>query len=118
MTDRLIVMYAGHVVEEGPTSTIFESPRMPYTIGLMRSIPRLDEERGHMLSPIRGLPPDLIDLPQVCPFSARCDYVQEACLQQVPPLRQVGSDHRAACLFDITLETPVPEQSRQPVTSE
>jgi oligopeptide transport system ATP-binding protein len=117
VTDRVIVMYAGRVVEEGQTSTIFENPRMPYTIGLLRSIPRLDELQGHRLSPIRGLPPDLIALPQVCPFSARCDYVQEACLQQVPPLRQVGEDHRAACLFDITLQTPIPDERQQPVTS-
>lgn len=111
MTDRVTVMYAGRVVEEGPTKEIFANPRMPYTIGLLRSIPRLDEERGHKLSPIRGLPPDLVDLPQLCPFSPRCDYVQEKCLQQVPPLRQVANDHRAACLFDITLETPVPQRT-------
>ncbi len=112
MTDRVIVMYAGRVVEEGQTSDIFANPRMPYTIGLLRSIPRLDEARGRLLSPIRGLPPDLVDLPPICPFSARCDYVQEQCLQQVPPLRLVGGDHRAACLFDITLETPVPNNRR------
>jgi oligopeptide transport system ATP-binding protein len=113
MTDRMLVMYAGRVVEEGKTSDIFANPRMPYTIGLLRSIPRLDEEQGHTLSPIRGLPPDLIDLPQVCPFSARCDYVQEACMQQVPPLRTVGDDHKAACLFDITLQTPVPQRDTE-----
>ncbi len=113
MTDRVTVMYAGRVVEEGPTKEIFANPRMPYTIGLLRSIPRLDEERGRKLSPIRGLPPDLIDLPAVCPFSPRCDYVQERCLQQVPPLRAVAPNHRAACLFDITLDTPVPD--RKPV---
>lgn len=70
MTDRVTVMYAGKVVEEGPTSEIFANPRMPYTIGLLRSIPRLDEERGRRLTPIRGLPPNLIDLPPICP-SAR-----------------------------------------------
>jgi oligopeptide transport system ATP-binding protein len=112
MTDRVTVMYAGRVVEEGPTSEIFANPRMPYTIGLLRSIPRLDEQRGHKLNPIRGLPPDLIDLPQLCPFSPRCDYVQEKCLNQLPPLRSVGQSHNAACLFDISLETPVP--TRQP----
>ncbi|MCG8353608.1 MAG: ABC transporter ATP-binding protein [Chloroflexales bacterium] len=112
MTDRVTVMYAGRVVEEGPTSEIFANPRMPYTIGLLRSIPRLDEQRGHKLNPIRGLPPDLIDLPQLCPFSPRCDYVQEKCLHQLPPLRSVGQSHNAACLFDISLETPIP--TRQP----
>lgn len=110
MTDRVTVMYAGRVVEEGKTGEIFANPRMPYTIGLLRSIPRLDEERGRKLTPIRGLPPDLIDLPPLCPFSPRCDYVQEACLQQTPPLRPVANDHRAACLFDVTLATPIPER--------
>ncbi len=109
MADRVNVMYAGRVVEEGATSEIFANPRMPYTIGLLRSIPRLDEGEGRKLTPIRGLPPDLISLPQICPFSARCDYfVAGKCDAQVPPLRQVGQDHRAACLFDITLETPIP----------
>ncbi|MBV9791570.1 MAG: ABC transporter ATP-binding protein, partial [Chloroflexi bacterium] len=101
MADRVNVMYAGRVIEEGPTEQIFADPRMPYTIGLLQSIPRLDEERGHKLDPIRGLPPDLINLPPVCPFSPRCDYVQDACYQQVPPLRPVAANQRAACLFDI-----------------
>jgi oligopeptide transport system ATP-binding protein len=101
MADRVNVMYAGRVIEEGPTEQIFADPRMPYTIGLLQSIPRLDEVRGRKLDPIRGLPPDLINLPPVCPFSPRCDYVQDACYQQVPPLRPVASNQRAACLFDI-----------------
>jgi oligopeptide transport system ATP-binding protein len=111
MADRVNVMYAGRVVEEGSTSEIFAHPRMPYTIGLLRSIPRLDEGEGRKLTPIRGLPPDLINFPQICPFSARCDYVVPGkCDALVPPLRQVGPDHRAACLFDITLETPIPSR--------
>ena len=113
MADRVVVMYAGSIVEEGQTSEIFSNPRMPYTIGLLRSIPRLDEQEGRKLTPIRGLPPDLINLPQVCPFSPRCDYfVAGKCDQMVPPLRPVGPDHRAACLFDITLETPIPSLER------
>jgi oligopeptide transport system ATP-binding protein len=109
MADRVIVMYAGRVVEEGSTEEIFARPRMPYTIGLLRSIPRLDEEEGRTLTPIRGLPPDLINLPQICPFSPRCDYfIPGTCDQQVPPLREVVPGHKAACLFDITLETPLP----------
>jgi oligopeptide transport system ATP-binding protein len=109
MADRVIVMYAGRVVEEGSTEEIFARPRMPYTIGLLRSIPRLDEAEGRILTPIRGLPPDLINLPQICPFSPRCDYfIPGACDQQVPPLREVVPGHKAACLFDITLETPLP----------
>ncbi len=112
MADRVQVMYAGRVVEEGPTQEIFANPRMPYTIGLLRSIPRLDDAETRRLTPIRGLPPDLISLPQICPFSSRCDYfVAGTCDAQVPPLRTVGEHHRAACLFDITLETPVPQQA-------
>ncbi|MFL5800600.1 MAG: ABC transporter ATP-binding protein, partial [Roseiflexaceae bacterium] len=114
MADRVNVMYAGRVVEDGTTSAIFANPRMPYTIGLLRSIPRLDEASGRKLTPIRGLPPDLINLPQVCSFSPRCDYfVAGKCDQQVPPLRPVGPDHRAACLFDITLETPIPSREHE-----
>jgi oligopeptide transport system ATP-binding protein len=113
MADRVHVMYAGGVVEESVTQEVFANPRMPYTIGLLRSIPRLDEQQGRKLTPIRGLPPDLINLPAVCPFSPRCDYfVAGKCDQEVPPLRPVGPDHRAACLFDITLETPIPSQER------
>ena len=102
MADRVNVMYAGRIVEEGSTGQIFGDPRMPYTIQLLQSIPRLDEERGRRLNPIRGLPPDLITLPAICPFAPRCDYVQEEhCLKQVPPLRPVEHNQRAACLFDV-----------------
>ncbi|MFQ3664200.1 MAG: ABC transporter ATP-binding protein [Chloroflexaceae bacterium] len=113
MTDRVTVMYAGRVVEEGPTREIFESPRMPYTIGLLRSIPRLDEARGRKLNPIRGLPPNLINLPPICAFSPRCDFVQERCVTSRPELRAVGVGHHVACHFDISLETPVPERSAE-----
>jgi oligopeptide transport system ATP-binding protein len=113
MTDRVTVMYAGRVVEEGPTREIFENPRMPYTIGLLRSIPRLDEARGRKLNPIRGLPPNLIDLPPICAFSPRCDFAQERCITTRPELRPVGARHAAACHFDITLETPMPERSAE-----
>ena len=114
MADRINVMYGGRVVEECSAGELFANPRMPYTIGLLKSIPRLDEERGRKLTPIRGLPPDLINLPAICPFSPRCDYVQEVCTTQTPPLRPVGADHRAACLFDITLDTPVPAHNPAP----
>jgi len=117
MADRVTVMYAGKVVEEGKTGELFGNPRMPYTIGLLRSIPRLDDSRGRKLNPIRGLPPSLIDLPQLCPFSPRCDFVGDACLSQTPSLRSVGQDHRAACLFDISMETPVPERNGEGVAA-
>lgn len=107
MSDRVMVMYAGRVVEEGSTHEIFNNPRMPYTIGLLKSIPRLDDAHDRRLEPIRGMPPDLITLGEVCAFGARCDYFKAGvCDAQVPALRSVGTDHNAACLFDITSETP------------
>ena len=109
MADRVLVMYAGRVVEEGTTAEIFANPRMPYTIGLLRSLPRLDEKKGHKLTPIRGVPPDVRNLPVACAFAPRCDYfVPGRCDLEVPTLREVGPGHRTACLFDITLHTPIP----------
>jgi oligopeptide transport system ATP-binding protein len=99
MTDRIQVMYAGHVVETAPTEELFANPRHPYTVGLLNSIPRLDAVAKAKLSPIRGLPPDLIDLPDMCPFLPRCDYAREKCEQQNPPLLEVNDVHRSACWF-------------------
>ncbi len=76
MADRVQVMYAGHIVETASTEEIFANPRHPYTVGLMKSIPRLDARSKEKLQPIRGLPPDLIDLPDMCPFVPRCNYAQ------------------------------------------
>ena len=99
MADRVQVMYAGHVVETAETEEIFANPRMPYTVGLMQSIPRLDSARRDKLRPIRGLPPDLIDLPDMCPFVPRCNYAREKCEQKNPPLLEVKPGHYAACWF-------------------
>jgi len=99
MTDRIQVMYAGHVVETATTEELFANPRHPYTVGLLNSIPRLDAAAKAKLNPIRGLPPDLIDLPDMCPFLPRCDYAREKCEQQNPPLLEVNDVHRSACWF-------------------
>jgi oligopeptide transport system ATP-binding protein len=99
MTDRIQVMFAGHVVESAPTEELFANPRLPYTVGLLNSIPRLDAVAKAKLEPIRGLPPDLIDLPDMCPFLPRCDYAREKCEQQNPPLLEVNDVHRSACWF-------------------
>jgi len=104
MSDRVLVMYAGHVVETADTYEVFGNPRHPYTLGLMRSIPRVDARERRKLNPIRGLPPDLIDLPDMCPFVPRCDYAQPRCEEGRPPLRTVGPNHQAACWFDINKE--------------
>ncbi len=104
IADRVHVMYAGRVVETGNTEAIFTDPRMPYTMGLLQSIPRLDDARGRQLTPIRGLPPDLMDLPQACAFAPRCDHAQSACDYGIPPLRNIGEARQIACLFDIQAE--------------
>ncbi len=101
MCDRVIVMYAGHIVESGDVNTIFRAPRHPYTIGLMNSLPKLteDEER---LEPIPGAPPSLINLPTGCPFHPRCflSNGRERCRTERPELVQVESaGHAAACHF-------------------
>ncbi len=99
MADRILVMYAGRVVETAPTGELFANPRHPYTAGLLSSVPRLDAARTAQLAPIRGQPPDLIDLPEGCPFAPRCDYAQEMCRQQTPPLLDVQPGHQAACWY-------------------
>ncbi|MGH2613701.1 MAG: ABC transporter ATP-binding protein [Thermomicrobiales bacterium] len=99
MADRIQVMYAGHIVESASTEEIFANPRHPYTVGLLKSIPRLDATRKEKLEPIRGLPPDLIDLPDMCPFVPRCNYAREKCEQKNPPLLEVKPGHWSACWF-------------------
>jgi oligopeptide transport system ATP-binding protein len=100
MTDRVIVMYAGHVVEMAATDELFANPRHPYTLGLLASVPRLDENRQETLTPIEGSPPDLLHPPPGCPFAPRCIFATNQC-QSAPPLRAVGPHHIAACWYDI-----------------
>lgn len=99
MADRVQVMYAGQIVETADTEEIFGNPRHPYTVGLMQSIPRLDALEKAKLRPIRGLPPDLIDLPDMCPFTPRCNYARDKCEQKNPPLLEVSPGHYSACWF-------------------
>ncbi len=102
LAHRVIVMYAGFVVEEADVKELYGNPRHPYTIGLLGSLPRLDEARAHRLTSIEGLPPDLIDLPKGCPFYARCRYRIERCAAENPRLEPVGPRHRIACWVDVT----------------
>jgi oligopeptide transport system ATP-binding protein len=102
LADRVQVMYAGHVVEEAPVKEVYSDPRHPYTLGLLGSLPRLDEDRPVKLRSIEGLPPDLIDLPGGCPFEARCVYAIERCRQERPELESVAPRHRIACWVDVT----------------
>jgi oligopeptide transport system ATP-binding protein len=97
LVDRVNVMYAGHIAETGPVQDIYSRPRHPYTIGLLGSLPRLDETIHEKLTSIEGLPPDLIAPPPGCAFAPRCDYVIDRCLHENPALESVGRDHRAAC---------------------
>ena len=97
MCERVMVMYAGKVVESGPTVDVFAHPTHPYTWSLLRSIPRLDAERHEQLKPIEGLPPDLIDLPPGCAFHPRCPFAIARCSRDVPPLNRVGETQLAAC---------------------
>jgi oligopeptide transport system ATP-binding protein len=102
MAQRVIVMYSGFIIEEADVEEIYAQPRHPYTLGLLRSIPRLDLGRQKRLIPIEGLPPDLLELPNQCPFAPRCSFSVEKCWQENPPLASVGPNHRAACWVDIS----------------
>ena len=97
MCERVMVMYAGRVVESGPTEDVFAHPKHPYTWALLRSIPRLDADRHEALKPIEGLPPDLIDLPSGCAFHPRCTFAIERCKRDTPALNRVGDTQLAAC---------------------
>ncbi len=105
LVERVQVMYAGYVVERAEVHEFYAHPKHPYSLGLMRSLPRLDAETKTKLIPIDGLPPDLIALPTGCPFYARCSYRIEKCLNEMPELREVGADnHIIACWVDIDEE--------------
>ncbi|HEX6528820.1 MAG TPA: ABC transporter ATP-binding protein [Burkholderiales bacterium] len=94
--DRVNVMYAGRIVEQASAGEIYANPRHPYTLGLLRSVPRLDEPRRARLDPIQGQPPDLTRLPPGCAFAPRCNYKVERCVE-VPPLEDVVPGHSSAC---------------------
>jgi len=98
IAQNINVMYAGYIVERGSARDIFKRTRHPYTLGLLSSLPRLDEAPGTELLAIPGLPPDLLSLPKGCPFVYRCMYAVDRCLEEMPPLEQAdGIDHTVAC---------------------
>jgi len=100
LCDRVIVMYAGRIVESAPVRDLYARPAHPYTLGLMDSLPRLDEKHKARLRTIPGLPPDLIHQPAGCAFAPRCRFVHDVCQREKPDLRPVGPDHLAACWLD------------------
>jgi peptide/nickel transport system ATP-binding protein len=114
--DRVLVMYAGKVVEAGTVEEIFYAPRMPYTLGLLGSLPRLDvaTERLH---PISGAPPSLINMPPGCPFAARCPLAAAICEAQEPPLASTGTAGQlSACHFSDKLDGLEPGDLFRPLS--
>ena len=95
--DRVNVMYAGRLVETGPTEAIYGEPKHPYTLGLMKSVPRLDLSRKRELHVIKGLPPNLARLPQGCYFHPRCYLANDRCRKESPEMIEVGEEHFSAC---------------------
>ena len=97
LAKRVIVMYAGFIIEEAQVKDLYSDPRHPYTLGLLGSLPRVDETQHRRLVSIEGMPPDLLGLPPGCPFAARCDFRIERCDKENPPLESVGPGHWKAC---------------------
>lgn len=97
LVDRVLVMYSGFVVEDAPVDELFANPRHPYTLGLLASLPRLNEVPGTKLSPIPGQPPNLIELSPGCPFISRCRFATQKCPMENPSLVQASKDHWVAC---------------------
>ncbi len=102
MADRVAVMYAGRVVEIAETEELFANPRHPYTMALLRAVPRLENGSRQRLEPIAGTPPDLTRLPAGCSFYDRCPFRQERCREEAPSLAAVGERHQASCWVDVT----------------
>jgi oligopeptide transport system ATP-binding protein len=104
--DRVNVMYAGKIIETSSADRVYADPRHPYTLGLLNSVPRLDQVTGERLVPIEGLPPDLGRLPPGCAFYPRCVYRMDKCKEEYPPLQLVAENHYAACWVDVTKGRP------------
>jgi len=98
LCSRVLVMYAGHIIESGPVRAIYKSPAHPYTRGLMNSVPRLGDQRERLFQ-IDGQPPNLRNMPPGCPFRPRCSDAQEICGRELPPQAPAGESHSVACWF-------------------
>lgn len=101
LAERVIVMYAGYIVEDSPIDDLYINPQHPYTRALLRSLPRVDGHRTQKLQTIEGLPPDLINLPPGCPFAPRCDFAKDKCRELNPSLEERSARHRAACWVNV-----------------
>ncbi len=100
LAQRVLVMYAGRIIEQAPAGELYAHPSHPYTLGLLGSVPRLDQERPHRLKTIGGAPPQLWQAPTGCPFAERCPYVFARCAE-MPPMLEVDEGHQAACWWDL-----------------
>ena len=106
LAQRVIVMYGGHIIEEAQVNELFANPAHPYTIGLIGSLPRVDDNDQRRLVSIEGLPPMLFEKPTYCPFAPRCKWVMERCWNENPVLETVAPEHRVACWADVKKERP------------
>jgi oligopeptide transport system ATP-binding protein len=106
LAQRVIVMYGGYIIEEAEVNELYANPSHPYTIGLIGSLPRVDEHEHRRLYSIEGLPPMLFEKPKHCPFAPRCKWVMERCWQENPVLETVAPEHRVACWVDVKKEGP------------
>jgi len=101
LAQRVIVMYAGFIVEHASVDDVYDNPHHPYTLALLGALPRVDMSRSERLTSIPGMPPNLIGLPQGCPFAPRCHFVLEKCRQENPPLTFIALKHEIACWVDV-----------------
>lgn len=97
LCSRVIVMYGGLIMEEAPIDELFEKPAHPYTMGLLRSIPSVEQDKARRLTPIAGSPPDMLSPPPGCPFAVRCPYARSVCAKQMPDYFEVSPGHRSMC---------------------
>jgi len=104
LCERVHVMYGGMVMETGGAEEVFRSPRHPYTLGLLQSVPRLDTPRGRKLHPIEGAPRDMLRPPAACPFAPRCAYEVDQSHREVPPLFEVAPGHHVACFNPVSAD--------------
>lgn len=106
LAQRVVVMYGGFIIEEAPIKELYAHPAHPYTIGLLGSLPRLDEKERQRLYSIEGMPPVLYQKPQVCPFAPRCKWAIERCWKENPALTEIAPGHKVACWVDVETGRP------------
>ncbi len=101
LAQRVLVMYGGYIIEESEVKELFANPTHPYTLGLIGSLPRVDDDARERLYSIEGMPPVLYQKPEACPFAPRCKYVQDRCWKENPVLEKIGPEHKVACFVDV-----------------